>query len=418
MMEWVDPKINVPSIIDQHKGCDNDVRFFSGMVVLHNNQTNERRYWKIKGKTPPTLYIQTGSSGPVTMHLLVMPTPPVDYAGGRSFEIGQLISPLPIYSYKYKVDILNTVPSSQTVSNPAEKSFGIVRFDSSLAKGWFASKCSCLDNPENPNSGSYCIEPKFTTQSSAWITCFSGVSKIIVEGLGKISMEDLKIGDRVLVDLAGNYEEVFSFGHYDPSRIGEYLLIQPFNLEVSKDHMIFIDGGSAVPASNLKVGDRLESGDRITSINVVTRKGVYAPFTRSGSIVVNGVRASTYISFQKSKTLMIGEFTTHFTFQWLSHAFHAPHRIWCLQFGASSCKLEQYNQSGLSPWVEIPLHIATWLLRQSPLILAILIIPLVSILYSFSIMEYIILFWRIVLLVTCIMIMMRNTFPKVVKQSN
>jgi Hint module len=412
-----DPSVSLPSIIDQHKGCDDDVRFFSGMVVLFNAKTNERRYWKIKGKKPPTLYIETGSSGPVTMHILVMPTPPVDYAGGRSLEIDKQISPLPIYTYKYKVDILSAVPSKQTISNPAGKAFGIVEFDSSLAKGWFTSKCSCLDDPENPNSGSLCIDPKFTTKSSSSLTCFSGMSSITVEGKGKMTMDDLKIGDRVLVDTTGNYEEVFSFGHYDPSRIGEYLLIQPFNLEMSKDHMIFIAGGSAVPASHLKVGDQLESGDRITAIKHVTRKGAYAPFTRSGSIVVNGVRASTYISFQMSKTLLVGGFPTPFTFQWLSHAFHAPHRIWCIHYGASSCKEEKYNQSGLSSWVESPFHIANWLLRQPPWILAILIIPLVCILCCFIIMEIIILYWKLALLLSCIMIMMRNLSLKVKQAS-
>ncbi|KAI2506876.1 hypothetical protein MHU86_7561 [Fragilaria crotonensis] len=131
------------------------------MVVLHNERTGLRQYWKIKGKNPSTRYIKTGSNGPVTMHILVMPTPPVDYSGGRSLEIDEKITPLPNYGYKYKVDILKIVPSGKSVSVPARKSFGIVQFDSSSAKGWFTSDCTCLDDPNDPDGGRLCLDPIF-----------------------------------------------------------------------------------------------------------------------------------------------------------------------------------------------------------------------------------------------------------------
>ncbi|KAI2506880.1 hypothetical protein MHU86_7565 [Fragilaria crotonensis] len=155
------PNVSPSRIVDQHRGCDSDTRFYNSMVVLHNERTGLRQYWKIKGKNPSTRYIKTGSNGPVTMHILVMPTPPVDYSGGRSLEIDEKITPLPNYGYKYKVDILKIVPSGKSVSVPARKSFGIVQFDSSSAKGWFTSDCTCLDDPNDPDGGRLCLDPIF-----------------------------------------------------------------------------------------------------------------------------------------------------------------------------------------------------------------------------------------------------------------
>ena len=114
-----DPNVNLPSVVDQHDGCDKDSRFYNGMVVLHNQKTGSRRYWKLKGKNPPTRYINTGSTGPVTMHVLVMPTPSVDYSGARSLSTDQKVTPLPNYGYPYKVDIVTVVPVGKTTSAPA-----------------------------------------------------------------------------------------------------------------------------------------------------------------------------------------------------------------------------------------------------------------------------------------------------------
>jgi hypothetical protein len=247
--------VNPPQIVEQHSGCDNDVRFFNGMAVLHNERTGERRYWKIKGKSPSTLYINTGANGPVTLHILLMPTPPVDYSGGTVLAGDTKVTPLPIYSYRYKVDILDSLPNGASAANPASKVFGVVKFDSSSAQGWFSAKCSCLDDPNDPENGFICLDPTFkgAVPSPAPPTiCFSGDSLVTVENRGSVSMRDLQIGDRVLV--GQTYEPVYSFGHRLDETGGAYLLILPFNLEVSKDHMVFVQGGVAVPASNLKVG--------------------------------------------------------------------------------------------------------------------------------------------------------------------
>jgi hypothetical protein len=124
------------------------------MVVLHNEGTGLRRYWKLKGNAPPTLYINTGNQGPTTLHILMVPTPPSDYASGI-LSNDRLVSPVPVYNYKYKVDVLDAVPAAATITPPNQKEFGIVRFEEADSS-WWPSKCTCLEN-----DGEFCIEPTF-----------------------------------------------------------------------------------------------------------------------------------------------------------------------------------------------------------------------------------------------------------------
>jgi hypothetical protein len=152
-------------VVQQHAGCDNDIRFYNSIVVLHDNATDERRYWKVKGKDPGTLYIDTGNDGPVTLHVLLLPTPPVDYAGGRNVATDEFVTPVPAYSYEYRVDVLDSVPIGKSVSASAEKEFGIVKFDRSADLAWFSSQCSCLDDPDDASTGRICVRPVFKDAS-------------------------------------------------------------------------------------------------------------------------------------------------------------------------------------------------------------------------------------------------------------
>jgi hypothetical protein len=87
-----------------------------------------------------------------------MPTPPVDYSGGQNLATDAKVVPLPIYTYRYKVDILSSLPNGASAATPASKVFGVVKFDSSSAQGWFSAKCSCPDNPNDPEYGFICLD--------------------------------------------------------------------------------------------------------------------------------------------------------------------------------------------------------------------------------------------------------------------
>jgi hypothetical protein len=119
-------------------------------------------------------------------------------------------------------------------------------------------------------------------------------------------------------------------------------------IEVSSDHLILLDFKHWVPAGTVKVGDVLTKGDgspaEIIQLQHVTSEGIFAPFTRSGSIVVNDIVASNYVTFQESEYLIIGGVVTPLSFHWLAHTFESAHRLACTII---ACHEEAYTDSGI-----------------------------------------------------------------------
>jgi arylsulfatase A-like enzyme len=215
--------------------------------------------------------------------------------------------------------------------------------------------------------------------------CFSGETVVQIKDTGTAQMSSLKLGDQVLV-ADGRYEKIYSFGHCSTNMTGIFLRLLPSGLELSPDHMVFVHNRGAIPASMVKIGDRLSDGDRITAIKSVERIGAYAPFTPSGTIVVNNVVASSYVAFQESSVLKLGAWPTPFTFQWLAHTFEAPHRLSC-RYAHDCTKGESYTGGGLSVWVSNASRLARWLLNQHPAVQVIILVPLVSLLAVASVFE-------------------------------
>lgn len=183
-------------------------------------------------------------------------------------------------------------------------------------------------------------------------------------------MRDLALGDKVLVS-DGTYEPIYSFGHKSAHVMSEYvqlLLSSSAKLEISGDHMVFVeDGKRAVPASMIKIGDQLVvdgAPSIVMNVRKVLRKGAYAPFTPSGTIVVNGVTASTFVAFQDSETLELAGFDTGITFQSLAYTSEGPHRAWCRYL--SDCQHKAYTEQGISTWVHLPHKVALWFFNRNP----------------------------------------------------
>lgn len=220
--------------------------------------------------------------------------------------------------------------------------------------------------------------------------CFSGETTVVVKSRGRIKMKDLQISDEVLVSIEDEiFEPVYTFGHRSSLASAEYHQLRPSNLELSANHMVFVKGKGAVPASMVMVGDKLVGGGRVSAISKITSNGMYAPFTVSGRIVVNGVLASSYISFQDSNVLVIGSIPTGIPYQWLAHTFQFPHRFWCYYLGA--CPYDQYTDTGISFWVDRPLDASVWLLNQHWLLHLLLTIPLLLCSVTLYVMEFM---WR------------------------
>jgi hypothetical protein len=220
--------------------------------------------------------------------------------------------------------------------------------------------------------------------------CFSGLTKVQVKDKGAILMQDVQIGDEVMV-AKNTYDTVYSFGHRHELVEAEFLQLLPTALEITKDHMVFVEGGHSVPASSIQVGDRLQLGTgllvTVTAIETVMRTGVYAPFTFSGTVVVSDVLASNYVAFQDSSDprLVVGTWKTPLQFHWLAHASQAPHRIFARVFGTMVD--ERYTIHGTSTWVDAPYIFAQWFFRQHPFVMVLLLFPMLAFFLVFFIMD-------------------------------
>ena len=199
--------------------------------------------------------------------------------------------------------------------------------------------------------------------------CFPGEATLDVSGRGLVALKDVKIGDRVLVDGDGHFEKIYGFGHKDQKGLNNYLQLTTASgarLEISKDHLIFVSGKGTVPASQVTLGDKLfvlNDLDAVQSITNVTRRGAYAPFTPSGTIIVDGIKTSSFVALQDSPDLVIGGVSTGLSFHWMEHTFELPHRLWCSHI--ASCENEEYTQEGISKWADGPHKVALWFLTQN-----------------------------------------------------
>lgn len=220
--------------------------------------------------------------------------------------------------------------------------------------------------------------------------CFSGETTVVVKDVGITSMKNLKLGDQVLVLSAPEndvYEKVYSFGHIHHSTEMVYYQFYPSKIEISWNHMVFLeDQATPIPASLVKLGDTLRGGSEVTRISQVTRRGVYAPLTNSGTLLVNGVLASTYITFQEGIFLRIGSFATPLSFHWLAHSFQAPHRLWCAYF-ADSCLKETYSEQGISVLMDQPVAFSEWVVQQNAVLATTLLVPFVSYMAIVALLE-------------------------------
>lgn len=204
---------------------------------------------------------------------------------------------------------------------------------------------------------------------SADVGCFSGSSLVeVADDRGAVRMKDLRLGDEVLVG-DGVYEPIYSFGHLGRDTKASFLQITTERSKVvlTSNHMLFSRSRrSAVPALLLQVGEELidafGDSDRILAIKTVQERGVYAPFTPSGQIVVNNILASTYIAMEETEKLGNGNWLS-LSHQWLAHTAQFPHRLVC--YHLKSCSTEEYTPEGISLWVSKPLQWSKWLLFES-----------------------------------------------------
>ena len=141
--------------------------------------------------------------------------------------------------------------------------------------------------------------------------CFPASATFVDKQGRKRSMDSLKIGEEVQV-LKGkgiSVEPVLTYIHRQPDVMQQHLKITTMKkekiLKITEDHLLFVkkDGQpSAIPARDISIGDTVYvkgdqdavETDAVQSISSVYEKGVYAPVTLSGTILVNDVHTSCY----------------------------------------------------------------------------------------------------------------------------
>lgn len=175
-------------------------------------------------------------------------------------------------------------------------------------------------------------------------------------------MKNLRVGNRVLTG-SNTYQTVYAFAHHDPERMATFQEIHTSNnqapLEVSGEHLLFLEGKhSPVRADSIKVGDTLQGTEHanknatVTKVWVMVKKGIFAPLTADGTIVVDGILASTYASLIKEpkKDSLLSD-------QTYCHVGLAPFRLFC-KLAASHCN--SYNEDGMPYYVSFGLWLTHW----------------------------------------------------------
>ena len=191
------------------------------------------------------------------------------------------------------------------------------------------------------------------------------------------------------------YEKVYAFGHYKENAAPtDFFVIHTFPhnrkkkpLEITGQHMVYLHGKqNPVRADSLKVGDVLRgdyyTGFTVTKIAKVKRTENYAPLTPHGTILVDGIVASSYISLQKDarEHIELGEsgFEVRISQRVMVHMFLSPFRSYCLGLSSELC--ESYNADGLPPYVAFGLRIADWAIALP------LVVQLVGLVFFFVVL--------------------------------
>lgn len=128
------------------------------------------------------------------------------------------------------------------------------------------------------------------------------------------------------------------------------------------------------------MGDKLVLADDevkiVRAFRITQNQGAYAPFTASGIVIVNGVKASSFIAVQESETQKAAGIDTGLALQFLAYAFEMPHRMW-FQY-LSACTEEHYATEGISLSADPPHKLFRWFLAQHYIAMALLSFPLLA----------------------------------------
>ncbi|GFY42841.1 sonic hedgehog protein [Trichonephila inaurata madagascariensis] len=189
----------------------------------------------------------------------------------------------------------------------------------------------------------HCSVKKESTMPNKNIGCFQATSTVMTRD-GYKKMVDLKIGDEVVSNFEVNgllsFSKVIAFLHRDVHMNVTFVQLQTNSsniLHLTQRHLIFKWENkipTATYAMHVREGDFIYTRSVanqtmlaiVTNVSLLTLKGVYAPLTESGTIVVDGIWVSCY-----------AEVTSHM----MAHALFFPVRFLHVikTFAISVCRI-------------------------------------------------------------------------------
>jgi len=159
------------------------------------------------------------------------------------------------------------------------------------------SACTLACTTAGSTSGSWTCD-----SGSSSSTCFSADMTVELSNGTTLRMDEITVGDNVLVNANKEYSDVFMFSHRLSAVNAEFVSLTTdngANIKLTGNHYLYVNGRMAI-ASTVQVGDKLQSKDgkatTVTAVATVRADGLYNPNTLHGDIVVNGIVASTYTS--------------------------------------------------------------------------------------------------------------------------
>jgi len=157
-------------------------------------------------------------------------------------------------------------------------------------------------------------------ESFACSLCFPETSAVNISGKGWVQMRMLQAGDQVECYNAQLrttcWSPVLSFLHREPEKVAAYVVVQYYHpshgygtITASHDHLLFsVEQGDMMAAGSFMVGHHLivsKNGQlitvEVTNVSETVAKGVYAPLTSAGTVIVDGVVASCYTAVGHSQ---------------------------------------------------------------------------------------------------------------------
>ncbi|XP_046612357.1 sonic hedgehog protein A isoform X2 [Neodiprion virginianus] len=186
--------------------------------------------------------------------------------------------------------------------------------------------------------------------------CFPGRSIVRTEDGFNKSLDQLEIGERIAaLDSAGKivYSEVIAFLDRSPEERRQFVRITTASgraLTLTPSHLVpvSLESGSTTEfAAKVRVGDQIlvrESDrgvetlrwDRVASTRLVIEKGIFAPLTTEGTVLVDDVVASCYAVVDS---------------QFVAHSAFLPMRIWT-NIKSGVARIARIFVAPLSAWSE------------------------------------------------------------------